>query len=179
MFYRAIIDALLTTWRTRMTSPIDMILYCPRCHRQHIDAPEPNDEAKAYTDPQTRWTNPPHRSHLCAHCGVIWRPADVCTNGVAKIKTEGKRDTLRFTQARATDRVERLRENSRAWYQKNKEQLKAKRKANPKPRTDAMRAAERARTARYQARRAEARALEQQAKTARIAGVSVLPEEDE
>lgn len=60
--------------------PIDMVLYCPICGLQHIDAPS------AY------WTNPPHRSHLCAGCGHIWRAADVPTNGVRRTKTAGEHD---------------------------------------------------------------------------------------
>lgn len=63
--------------------PIPMILYCPSCGMKHID--EPN-EAKG-------WTNPPHRSHECQHCGVVWRPADVATVGVHTITTKGKVDT--------------------------------------------------------------------------------------
>lgn len=62
--------------------PIPMILFCPTCGGQHIDAPSPG------------WDNPPHRSHLCAFCGYIWRPADVPTTGVAKIQTRGKFDPL-------------------------------------------------------------------------------------
>jgi len=78
-------------------TPIDMILHCPKCHQQHIDAPdELRSGVEIFKNPQTkdilRWTNPPHRSHLCAYCGHIWRPADVCTNGVATIKTRGKND---------------------------------------------------------------------------------------
>jgi hypothetical protein len=65
-----------------MSRPIDMLLYCPRCTTQHIDAPSL----------AASWTNPPHRSHLCAQCGHIWRPADVATNGVARIHTQGKQD---------------------------------------------------------------------------------------
>lgn len=61
--------------------PINMVLHCPRCHLQHIDAPEGS------------WTNPPHRSHLCHGCGFIWRPADVPTNGVQAVRTRGKKDT--------------------------------------------------------------------------------------
>lgn len=61
-------------------SPIDMVLYCPQCGAQHVDRPT------------LTWTNPPHRSHLCA-CGTIWRPADVPTNGVAAVHTRGKDDT--------------------------------------------------------------------------------------
>ncbi len=65
--------------------PIPMVLHCPACQTQHVDAP---DEAKG-------WTNPPHRSHLCHSCGWIWRPADVATTGVASIKTRGAADNGR------------------------------------------------------------------------------------
>jgi hypothetical protein len=61
--------------------PIDMVLHCPQCMTPHID------------EPNGAWTNPPHRSHLCAECGCIWRPADVPTNGVAAIKSRGRDDT--------------------------------------------------------------------------------------
>lgn len=63
-------------------APIPMVLYCPGCGEQHIDAP---DEAAG-------WSNPPHRSHLCARCGFLWRPADVPTAGVAAIATRGEKD---------------------------------------------------------------------------------------
>lgn len=67
--------------------PIDMVLHCPTCGRQHIDQP---DEARG-------WSNPPHSSHLCrtsdGGCGTIWRPADVPTNGVERVATRGKADT--------------------------------------------------------------------------------------
>ena len=65
-------------------APIDMVLHCPRCHTQHVDAPD---------DRSADWINPPHRSHLCHACGCIWRPADVATNGVQSIKTKGKADS--------------------------------------------------------------------------------------
>lgn len=65
--------------------PIGMLLWCPTCHAQHIDAP----------DPATGWTNPPHRSHLCHNCGTVWRPADVPTSGLAAIATRGEADTFR------------------------------------------------------------------------------------
>lgn len=91
--------------------PIDMVLHCPACGLQHIDADEAADFKPAgecacagadslceccianrdlYED---LWRNPPHRSHLCAGCGHIWRPADVPTNGVAAVKTKGKADS--------------------------------------------------------------------------------------
>lgn len=63
--------------------PIQMILYCPACSHQHVDAP----------DPENGWMNPPHKSHLCHNCGTIWRPADVETVGVLAIQTRGSADT--------------------------------------------------------------------------------------
>lgn len=65
--------------------PIPMILHCPACGTQHVDAPEP----------ASGWTNPPHTSHLCHNpaCRTVWRPADVPTVGVAALETRGARDT--------------------------------------------------------------------------------------
>ena len=94
-------------------APIDMILHCPSCGKQHVDAP---DEVKGVhrpeewgspkqltcscgnPDPNHVWENPPHRSHLCHGCGNIWRPADVPTNGVLHIQTSGKNDNIRFSR---------------------------------------------------------------------------------
>ncbi|WP_042298996.1 hypothetical protein [Paraburkholderia kururiensis] len=82
---------------TESAAPVDMVLFCPKCGVQHIDGPEWHNEADASIGLQIKevvtWTNPPHRSHLCHHCGFIWRPADVPTNGVASIKTCGKNDS--------------------------------------------------------------------------------------
>ena len=66
------------------TGTIDMVLHCPACGLQHIDAPDERTEG---------WMNEPHRSHLCHGCSHIWRPADVPTNGVAAVKTKGKADS--------------------------------------------------------------------------------------
>jgi len=87
------------------STPIDMVLHCPECGVQHIDAPKSCsmgvgcDEsgvcyAEAHGEPDRcdAWKNPIHRSHLCSACGFVWRPADVPTNGVASIKTKGKND---------------------------------------------------------------------------------------
>lgn len=60
--------------------PVDMLLFCPNCTEQHIDAPHGT------------WTNPPHKTHECQRCGYRWRPSDVPTNGVASIKTSGSTD---------------------------------------------------------------------------------------
>lgn len=65
--------------------PIDMVLYCPGCHMQHIDEIDPVNNPG--------WDNPPHTSHKCLSCGLVFRPADVETNGVHRLKTEGKTDT--------------------------------------------------------------------------------------
>lgn len=67
-----------------MRGPINMLLWCPQCHSQHVDEPDSRTEG---------WSNPPHRSHLCHNCGTIWRPADISTNGIAAISTRGKADT--------------------------------------------------------------------------------------
>ena len=80
-------------------APIDMVLYCPKCGKQHIDAPEPGRAiwGSAMHSPVVEvggWTNPPHRSHLCHGCGHVWRPADVPTNGVQAVKTKGRADSL-------------------------------------------------------------------------------------
>jgi hypothetical protein len=64
-----------------VTEPIDIVVFCPACDTQHVDAPSEG------------WGNPPHRSHLCAFCGHVWRPADVPTNGVAAVKTRSERDS--------------------------------------------------------------------------------------
>lgn len=75
-----------------LEKPIDMILHCPACLEQHID--EPQTHQPEGVDVALVWTNPPHRSHKCQHCGFQWRPADVATNGVAAIKTKGKDDMV-------------------------------------------------------------------------------------
>lgn len=86
-------------------APIDMVLHCPACGLQHIDAPEPGRQlwGSNFERPVVEiggWSNPSHRSHLCHGCGHIWRPADVPTNGVAEIKTKGKADSKPYANAR-------------------------------------------------------------------------------
>ena len=66
-------------------SPLPMLIYCPRCGVQHVDDAQP----------ERAWTNPPHRSHECQGCGLIFRPADFATTGVRSIATFGVRDTWR------------------------------------------------------------------------------------
>jgi hypothetical protein len=75
--------------------PIDMVLHCPECGMQHIDAPEEDEyeDKSGALRMKCDWTNPPHRSHLCHYCEHIWRPSDVPTNGVQAVKTTGKADS--------------------------------------------------------------------------------------
>lgn len=68
-------------------TPIPMLLFCPACGLQHIDAPESAREG------EKAWDNPPHRSHKCHACATVWRPADVPTVGVANIQTSGQVDS--------------------------------------------------------------------------------------
>ena len=87
------------------TDPVDMVLHCPACGMQHIDAPEDERTETIHHGPDVidevvvGWENPPHRSHLCHGCGHIWRPADVPTNGVESVKTKGKADSPKAAPA--------------------------------------------------------------------------------
>jgi hypothetical protein len=76
--------------RADQPAPINMVLHCPRCGTQHVDRAEGEIRGGELC---LDWANPPHRSHLCAKCGCIWRPADVATNGVTAVATRGKGDT--------------------------------------------------------------------------------------
>lgn len=101
---RSLLDAAIGRAGTALSqpvpsAPIDMVLHCPKCGEQHVDAveitptPVPTHPFGAITEFVQSWTNPPHKSHLCHNCGHIWRPADVPTNGVAAVKTKGKEDS--------------------------------------------------------------------------------------
>lgn len=75
---------------TGNTLVVNMILHCPACGLQHIDAP---DRMHFIPGTAKEWDNPPHRSHLCHGCGHIWRPSDVHTNGVERITSKGVNDS--------------------------------------------------------------------------------------
>jgi len=74
--------ASLERLKTIDAQPVPVLLFCPHCGEQHIDAPDADKD----------WTNPPHRSHECQFCGWVWRPSDTATTGVLKIETQGKVD---------------------------------------------------------------------------------------
>jgi hypothetical protein len=91
---RAVVAAAMKATPASADEPIPMLLFCPRCGTQHIDKEEWSDDPHDIEQGQMRvWSNPPHRSHLCHACDLIWRPADVATTGVASVQTHGKADT--------------------------------------------------------------------------------------
>lgn len=118
--------AILATFLERASSSqpesIDMILYCPTCGMQHVDAPDTEEAtidaaelglthgSRDWEDHIERhgWSNPPHRSHQCQGCGHIWRPADVPTNGVAVIKTKGSQDSATPATYRTSEGYQHL-----------------------------------------------------------------------
>lgn len=84
------VSAMSMALREARRAPVDMVLFCPKCAMQHIDAPEshPLDLPLSHAGlPPTSagWDNPPHKSHLCHGCGHIWRPSDTPTNGVRAV----------------------------------------------------------------------------------------------
>lgn len=49
---------------------VDIVTHCPECGLLHLDEGE--------------WRDRPHKTHLCAKCGALWRPNnDHHTRGVA------------------------------------------------------------------------------------------------
>ncbi|MFM0243816.1 hypothetical protein [Paraburkholderia sediminicola] len=94
---RAVVAAAMKAAPAAADEPIPMLLFCPRCGTQHIDKPEWETVCDSSIGLQTkdvcRWHNPPHRSHLCHACDLIWRPADVTTTGVESILSKGNADT--------------------------------------------------------------------------------------
>jgi predicted RNA-binding Zn-ribbon protein involved in translation (DUF1610 family) len=50
------------------SKPIPMRMPCPGCGDLHIDEGE--------------FATKPHHTHACQECGLVWRPACVCTVGV-------------------------------------------------------------------------------------------------
>lgn len=116
----------------RLTAPVDMLLFCPKCFEQHVDKAEPDvcqdcghtqDEhgfksgcgthlMNCQCEGFAAWLNPPHKSHRCTECNHVWRPADVPTNGVQKLGTSGKADgsATPISLKRLTEENARLRE---------------------------------------------------------------------
>jgi hypothetical protein len=56
-----------------------MVLHCPKCQLQHIDQLEASG---------VDWRTRPHKKHLCAGCGHIWKPFDFHTVGVEKVEDD-------------------------------------------------------------------------------------------
>lgn len=51
-----------------LAQPIPMILWCPMCHRRHVDEGE--------------YATKPHKTHACQHCGFQWAQSVRPTVGV-------------------------------------------------------------------------------------------------
>lgn len=98
-------------------APIDMLLFCPRCHRQHIDvADEVCDvcggrpsACKALGHrpendrPEWAWKNPPHATHACKFCHLNWRPSNANTNGVESLRQLEQKHAERIAACFPTD----------------------------------------------------------------------------
>jgi hypothetical protein len=83
--------------------PVPMVLHCPKCGVQHIDAS--NEEEVRITAAErgfvvgsrdwedfiekNEWLNPPHKTHQCQSCKHEWRPFDYATTGVASMIVSG------------------------------------------------------------------------------------------
>lgn len=52
--------------KAHIEGPIEMLLWCPSCGGRHIDPPDFDA----------------HKTHACQHCGLLWRPALIATQGV-------------------------------------------------------------------------------------------------
>lgn len=77
-------------------SIVDIVTHCPKCGNQHIDQVEFERSGPVVDGVQgcvVTWDNRPHKSHLCAFCGWVWRPADVYTQGVQETNTKGANDS--------------------------------------------------------------------------------------
>lgn len=82
----------------RLEAPLDEVLFCPKCHEQHIDRPESDLEYEARLEKaqwddgsiRDKWTNPPHHVHECQHCHHKWQHAEHNTNGVLFLQNPSK-----------------------------------------------------------------------------------------
>ena len=71
----------LEPWRG--VAPVDVVIYCPKCGKQHLD--------------QGEFLTRVHRKHLCEHtpedspenpktgCGHLWVPFEYATRGVLEV----------------------------------------------------------------------------------------------
>ena len=75
--------------------PIPMLLFCPRCGKQHVDAPKGD------------WTNPPHATHTCQFCDLNWRPSNALTEGVAGLASDEAKHVERFMATNPAFHTER------------------------------------------------------------------------
>jgi len=67
--------------------PTPLLMFCPRCREQHVD--------RSTAD----WANPPHATHKCEHCGLLWRPSNHHTTGVAHLEATEEQHVERIAAA--------------------------------------------------------------------------------
>lgn len=68
------------------TAPVPLAIDCPACGKEHVDT----------VDPVTGidWATRSHKTHLCLHCGVLFKPYDHATVGIALTRTEAEQAVL-------------------------------------------------------------------------------------
>ena len=66
---------LLKIVKAAVEGPLRMIIHCPECGTQHVDAGV--------------WAEKEHWTHQCQRCGHEWKAAKVATVGVASLDTKG------------------------------------------------------------------------------------------
>lgn len=80
-------------YRLALNTPLDMLLWCPRCFEQHVDESNPfvcetcglYGENECICDVFNPWLNPPHKTHRCNFCNHTWKPSIRPTNGVIEL----------------------------------------------------------------------------------------------
>lgn len=82
--------------RSAIAEPIEMLLFCPRCGMQHVDAP----------NAVQGWTNPPHATHTCQGCGLLWRPSNENTTGALHIAVKEEKHRERILASWPRSHVE-------------------------------------------------------------------------
>lgn len=60
-------------------APVPLALNCPTCGKEHVDSV---DRVTGID-----WATRPHKTHLCLHCGALFKPHDHATVGVAQPAT--------------------------------------------------------------------------------------------
>lgn len=68
-----------------LRKPVELILHCPVCHRQHQE----EEGCSAFSGRCCSG----HVSHICSGCGCEWRPMERPSLGVARLEAHGEADS--------------------------------------------------------------------------------------